>query len=172
MYRDEELRFTVQDSPDYYVLKLSIFNDDKKTELIADALVDLKQVIVPGGGQSDSWQELEWRKKYAGEVRIELTYYDSRPKIEKPAPRRGSAREMQGDAEGPSGPRQLTPVKRRPLPSNRGSGSSTPSDYPRLQASGPRIQGTPPTHYSGDRSTARQRQDTVSSSHSQPIDRR
>lgn len=135
-------------------------------------MVDLKQVIVPGGGQSDSWQELEWRKKYAGEVRIELTYYDSRPKIDKPAPRRGSAREMQGDAEGPSGPRQLTPVKRRPLPSNRGSGSSTPSDYPRLQASGPRIHGTPPTHYSGDTSTARQRQDTVSSSHSQPIDRR
>ncbi len=39
--RDQELRFTVHDSPDYYQLKVSVFNDDKKTELIGEAWLNL-----------------------------------------------------------------------------------------------------------------------------------
>ena len=39
------MRFTVRDSPDYYQLKVSIFNDDKKTELIGEAWIDLTDVV-------------------------------------------------------------------------------------------------------------------------------
>ena len=39
--RDQELRFTVHDSPDYNRLKVSVFNDDKKTELIGEAFANL-----------------------------------------------------------------------------------------------------------------------------------
>jgi len=128
--RDQELRFTVHDSPDYHNLKVSVFNDDKKTELIGETWVNLAQVIVPGGGQSDTWHNLNCRGKYAGEVRMELTYYDSRPKPEKPE---GSAHSS---------------VKRRPLQSNPESARSLPPGFgseprPLPSASGPRDFGTP-----------------------------
>jgi hypothetical protein len=116
-FRDQELRFTVHDSPDYYKLKVSVFNDDKKTELIGESWLSLDGTIVPGGGQSDCWHELKCKGKYAGEVRLELTYYDSRPKVEKPAPKRSSAM-ARDDDQSPAGSRQNTPVRRRPLPSN------------------------------------------------------
>ncbi|OBT86264.1 hypothetical protein VE02_05864 [Pseudogymnoascus sp. 03VT05] len=120
---DQELRFTVHDSPDYYQLKVSVFNDDKKTDLIGEAWVNLQDVLVPGGGQNDLWHTLNCRGKYAGEIRIEITYYDTRPKQEKPRERvregapsavDGGARESLG---GPRGPKEKV-MKRRPLPSD------------------------------------------------------
>ena len=134
--RDQELRFNVHEAPDYYQLKVSVFNDDKKTELIGDGWIDLKTVIVPGGGQSDVWHPLQFRGKYAGEIRIELTYYDIRPRdesvIEK---RRESERNALGsrnhtpDKSGSiGGPRQLGPreIKRRPLPADPTGSSPLP----------------------------------------------
>lgn len=134
-FRDQELRFTVHDSPDYHNLKVSIFNDDKKTELIGETWVSLEHVVVPGGGQSDTWHNLNYRGKYAGEVRMELTYYDSRPKPERPAS------EQQENAAN-------TPVKRRPLPSNPGNARSIPLGFgsdprPLPSTAGPREYGTP-----------------------------
>ncbi|KAA6410981.1 MAG: C2 domain containing [Lasallia pustulata] len=79
---DQELRFTVHDSPDYYQLKVSVFNDDKRTDLIGETWVPLDKVVVPGGGQNDLWHNLNCKGRYAGEIRIELTYYDTRPKEE------------------------------------------------------------------------------------------
>ncbi|KAF2399375.1 hypothetical protein EJ06DRAFT_511475 [Trichodelitschia bisporula] len=111
---DQELRFTVHDSPDYYNLKLSVFNDDKKTELIGETFIQLTDVVTPGGGQSDTWHPLTCRGKYAGEVRMEMTYYDSRPKEEEqrvvvPAE----------DIQVPSVPTtRASPIKRRPLPTD------------------------------------------------------
>jgi hypothetical protein len=70
--RDQELRYTVHDSPDYYQLKVSVFNDDKKTDLIGETWIDLKEVVVPGGGQNDLWHTLSCKGKYAGEIRIEI----------------------------------------------------------------------------------------------------
>ena len=101
---DQELRFTVHEGPDYRVMKLSIFSEDKRTDLIGEAWVDLESVVVPGGGKSDLWQGLNCKGKYAGEVRIELTYYDTRPKPEKAVPE--ELRQSTGK------------VKRRPLPHN------------------------------------------------------
>ncbi|RMZ90638.1 hypothetical protein DV736_g2120, partial [Chaetothyriales sp. CBS 134916] len=75
---DQELRFTVRDSPDHYRLKCSVFNDDKKTDLIGEAWIDLKALIVRGGGQNDLWHQLNFKGKYAGNIRIEMTYYDTR----------------------------------------------------------------------------------------------
>ncbi|KAI0134681.1 hypothetical protein BJ170DRAFT_591644 [Xylariales sp. AK1849] len=119
---DQELRFTVHDSPDYYQLKLSVFNDDKKTDLIGETWIDLRDIILPGGGQNDQWQGLTCKGKYAGEIRIEITYYDSRPKPEKPAAKAKPV--ASGSEQDGSSGSQRTPVKRRPLPTNPGSNES------------------------------------------------
>ncbi|KAL4895487.1 hypothetical protein BDV59DRAFT_191907 [Aspergillus ambiguus] len=124
---DQELRFTVHESPDYFRLKISVFNDDKRTDLIGETWVDLKDLIIPGGGQSDQWHPLQFRGKYAGEIRIEMTYYDTRPEDEAVIERRIQAAEKVHAKSGGSapvsssslsGPRQPRDVKRRPLPSD------------------------------------------------------
>jgi len=149
-FRDQELRFTVHDSPDYHQLKVSVFNDDKKTELIGETWVSLESVITAGGGQSDTWHGLNCKGKYAGEIRIELTYYDTRPKekalAEKKQQQQQSARPGGSPAVG--GPRESTPVKRRPLPSDPTGASPSPSHTPeqrglRGMQAGPRSYGTP-----------------------------
>ena len=122
--RDQELRFTVHDSLDYYQLKISIFNDDKKTDLIGEAWVSLRDIIVPGGGQSDQWAQLSCRGKYAGEIRIEITYYDTRPKPEKPA---AKAKQQSTPSEADSSRLQQRPLgARRPLPSDPVTGKPPP----------------------------------------------
>lgn len=122
LFRDQEMRFTVHDSPDYYQLKVSVFNDDKKTELIGETWIALDKIIGPGGGQNDLWHQLNWKGKYAGEIRIELTYYDVRPKDEKFEEKR-QATQVSGSAEQPvrdgvGGLRQHKVAKRRPLPTD------------------------------------------------------
>ena len=124
-HRDQEIRFTVHDSPDYYHLKISVFNEDKRsTDLVGEEWVDLTKVIVPGGGKNDLWQSLNFKGKYAGELRLELTYYDSRQKPEKT------------DAVYPTLDEELwqfyvnRKVQRRPLPPNPNKPSSTPVVVP------------------------------------------
>ena len=123
-YRDQELRFTVHDSPDYYQLKVSVFNDDRKTELIGETWVSLEQIILPGGGKQDQWHHLNCKGRFAGEIRIELTYYDTRPKELKAEDRRQSGTvngvedSLREGSCSVGGPRQPKPVKRRPLPSD------------------------------------------------------
>ena len=39
----------MHDSADYHQLKVSVFNDDKKTDLIGETWVNLDTVVVPGG---------------------------------------------------------------------------------------------------------------------------
>jgi len=139
------MRFTVHDSPDYYQLKVSVFNDDKKTELIGETWVALDQIIMPGGGSKDAWHNLNCKGRYAGELRMELTYYDTRPREEKAEERRQSAPINGTSVQGSShvgGPRQPKPVKRRPLPADpTGSPQSTPlpqtppSNLPQLPSS-------------------------------------
>ncbi|KGQ01611.1 hypothetical protein PAAG_11592 [Paracoccidioides lutzii Pb01] len=134
---DQELRFTVHESPDYYQLKVSVFNDDKKTDLIGETTIDLKNVVVPGGGQNDLWHGLQCKGKYAGDIRIELTYYDTRPKDEAVIERRKEAEKVETRAEtvqsGLSGPRQAKPSKRRPLPADpTGSSPSRPPSSDRV----------------------------------------
>ncbi|TQS34465.1 hypothetical protein Golomagni_05150 [Golovinomyces magnicellulatus] len=79
VWRDQELHYTVHDSPDYYQLTVSVFNEDKRTDLIGETRIDLKEIIIPGGGQNAHWHNLKCKGKYAGEVRAEITYTDSRP---------------------------------------------------------------------------------------------
>ena len=147
--RDQELRFTVHDSPDYHRLKVSVFNDDKKTELIGETWASLEAVITPGGGQSDDWHGLTCKGKYAGEIRIELTYYDTRPKADKPVPekRRESTR-PDGQGAPVGGPRESTPIKRRPLPTDPTGASPSPVNTPEHRGlrgvrAGPRELGSP-----------------------------
>ena len=119
--RDQELRFTVHDSADYYQLKVSVFNDDKKTELIGESWVALDKIVIPGGGQSDVWHNLNCKGRYAGEIRIELTYYDTRPREGRPDDQQKIApmpSTPEGGRESVGGPRQPKPVKRRPLPAD------------------------------------------------------
>lgn len=120
--RDQELRFTVHDGPDYFQLKVSVFTDDKRTDLIGEAWIDLKKIIVQGGGQDDLWQTLTCRGKYAGEIRVEITFYDTRPKPERPAPK---ARPQPAATEQENGSvKSRTPMKRRPLPSDPVTGEA------------------------------------------------
>ncbi|OAL71765.1 hypothetical protein A7D00_3795 [Trichophyton violaceum] len=132
---DQELRFTVHSSPDYYQLKLSVFNDDKKTDLIGETWVDLKNVIVPGGGQNDLWHNLQCKGKYAGELRMELTYYDTRPKDEAVIERRKEAAAAEkAERKGIAAPQKPQPSsrrtkgpRRRPLPVDSASSAPSPS---------------------------------------------
>ncbi|KAF3479918.1 C2 domain-containing protein c [Arthroderma uncinatum] len=150
---DQELRFTVHSSPDYYQLKLSVFNDDKKTDLIGETWVDLKNVIVPGGGQNDLWHNLQCKGKYAGELRMELTYYDTRPKDEAVIERRKEAAaaekaERKGtvvpDTPQPTSRKTKGP-RRRPLPvdpTGSSSSSARQSQQPPKQPAQP-VQAPP-----------------------------
>ncbi|KAL8934392.1 MAG: hypothetical protein Q9216_005935 [Gyalolechia sp. 2 TL-2023] len=118
---DQELRFTVHESPDYYQLKVSVFNDDKRTELIGETRIGLEDIIVSGGGQNDTWHNLHCKGRFAGEIRIELTYYDARPKEEhvpdrQSEPAVNASQETGRDNVG--GPRGPKPLKKRPLPAN------------------------------------------------------
>ena len=120
----------MHDSPDYYQLKVSVFNDDKKTDLIGETWVNLQDVVVSGGGQNDIWHTLGCKGKYAGEIRIEITYYDTRPKQEKSEKLKQAA--ANGVDDGPrdslKGPRQpKAPVRRRPLPSDPVTGAPAPT---------------------------------------------
>jgi hypothetical protein len=120
---------------------LSIFNDDKKTDLIGETWIDLRDIILPGGGQSDQWRNLNCKGKYAGEIRIEITYYDTRPKPEKPL---GKERPVSASAELDGTVTQRTPVKRRPLPNNPGSESTISSKaLPEHVQTPPRPQASP-----------------------------
>lgn len=144
--RDQELRFTVHDSPDYYQLKVSVFNDDKKTEIIGEAWLNLQEVVVPGGGQNDLWHNLNCKGKYAGEIRIEITYYDSRPKQEKVSDkvRQGTPNGQDAARESMRGPREpKPPVKRRPLPADPTGASPSPAAVPDHVQTPPRGHQTP-----------------------------
>ncbi|KAH9900069.1 hypothetical protein F4778DRAFT_791921 [Xylariomycetidae sp. FL2044] len=143
---DQELRFTVHDSPDYYQLKLSVFNDDKKTDLIGETWIDLRDIVVPGGGQSDQWHSLHCKGKYAGETRIEITYYDSRPKPEKPVAKPKPVPGPNSEVDG-SVPSQRSPVKRRPLPSDPVTGQApSPVGHDQVHTP-PRAQPNPPNSF-------------------------
>jgi hypothetical protein len=144
--RDQELRFTVHDSADYHRLKISVFNDDKKTELIGEAWAGLDRIITAGGGQSDDWHTLNCKGKYAGEIRIELTFYDTRdkPVVEK----KKEPTRPEGQSPTVGGPRQSMPVKRRPLPSDPTGASPSPTSTPEQRGlrglrAGPRELGSP-----------------------------
>jgi hypothetical protein len=148
-FRDQELRFTVRDAPDYYKLKVSVFNDDKKTDLIGESWIDLSDLIVPGGKANDLWHQLNYKGKYAGDIRLEMTYYDTKPNPEIEATKerqRQKATSTANDTSSLSGPRQLGPreIKRRPLPTGPGLAQAQPADFPqplRLQS---RQSQTPP----------------------------
>lgn len=88
--------------------------------MIGESWIALDDIIVSGGGQNDLWQSLNCKGRYAGEIRIELTYYDTRPR-ETSHDSRSPSTLMKSlpepGVERLSGPRQPKPVKRRPLPS-------------------------------------------------------
>ena len=149
-HRDQELRFTVHESPDYYNLKVSVFNDDKRTDLIGETWVSLEEVVVPGGGKGDKWHGLNCKGKYAGDIRIELTYYDTRVSSERQAldGMQISSRAGLGGSPVMAGPRQQPAVRRRPLPAD--PSQSSPATTPDRGAAttqssfGPRSYHTPP----------------------------
>jgi len=172
------LRFTVHDSADYYNLKVSVFNDDKRTDLIGETWINLEAVVIPGGGQGDSWHSLNCKGRYAGEIRIELTYYDIRPKMEKPRENGRERKQSESDTGAPvqnahmAGFRQLPPVRRRPLPpgpthsspslsmnSDRHSPAPLPQLAPRNYHNSPRQDIVPITYSEGSEQTQHGRVD-------------
>ena len=105
----------MHDALDYHQLKVSIFSEDKRTDLIGECWIPLDSILTPGGGKNDIWQTLNYKGRYAGEIRVELTFYDSRPREAK-----------MEDAINTREKETTKPVKRRPLPADPTSGG-TPS---------------------------------------------
>ena len=130
--RDQELRFSVHESVDYQKLKVSVFNEDKKTDLIGECWVELENVLRRGGGRKDSWHDLNSKGRYAGQIRIELTYYDTRPREQSQPAELSECQEnedgQQSHLPRTNGPRQ-PPLKRRPLPSTAASSSPTADNH-------------------------------------------
>ena len=83
------------------------------------------------------WHNLNCKGRFAGEIRIELTYYDIRPKEEKATekPQDALTNTLKDEKREPmSGPRQPKPITRRPLPANPTASTSTRSaliEHPR-----------------------------------------
>lgn len=128
--RDKELRFDVYDSSDYYKLKVSVFTDDKrKTYLVGETWIDLVQVIRPGGDRNDAWHNLNYKGKYAGEIRIEMSYYDSRPRTQGSLPSPAQA-----------GASKQATIQRRPLAEDL-----SPAPLSAASAFGPRSMGRRPS---------------------------
>ncbi|CUS15269.1 unnamed protein product [Tuber aestivum] len=130
---DKELRFPVRNSPDYKSLKITVFNDDKKTDLIGETTLKLDKILVKGGGTNDGWRGLKCKEKYAGEILVELTFWDDRFKGTPPAGKKGLEqglggrdKEREREKEAPrkvGGAREMVgsgdrTVKRRPLPAD------------------------------------------------------
>lgn len=88
------------------------------------------------------WQTLTCRGKYAGEIRLEITFYDSRPKPDKPAAR--PRHSMSADLES-SSPKRKEIVKRRPLPTDPVTGEVT-ANVPGQIPSSDFHQGPPRPH--------------------------
>lgn len=94
---------------------------------------------------------------------MELTFYDTRPKEEKaPAEKRRESARPDGQSPAVGGPRELTPVKRRPLPSDPTGASPSPANTPEhrgLQGmqSGPRNYGSAPRLRQSEQTPTHQR---------------
>ena len=92
-----------------------MFSEDKRTDLIGECWISLDAILIPGGGKNDLWHNLNYKGRNAGEIRVELTFYDSRP-------REIRQEEITAMRESQS----TRSVKRRPLPADpTSSGSST-----------------------------------------------
>ncbi|CAG8531420.1 21558_t:CDS:2 [Gigaspora margarita] len=82
---DEELRFQVTDDPRHKVMKVQVYNEDKREHvLVGDEIIKLDEVLK--SGEWDAWHEIKFRNKYAGEVFLEMTFYNAGapPPVEKP----------------------------------------------------------------------------------------
>jgi hypothetical protein len=140
--------------------------------------------VVPGGGQNDLWHNLGCKGKYAGEIRIEITYYDSRPKQEKPeaAKQAGTTGPDDGGRDSLKGPRQpKSAVRRRPLPSDPVTGApaissavvpdhvqTPPRGYPPSPTTLVDHNQTPPRGYQYPPSSAPEHVQTPSRGYQQP----
>ena len=67
-------------------------------------MVKLDGILVKGSGTDDGWRVLKCKDKYAGEIHVELTFYDMRPKDEpekKPVARKVVEKEPVRETVGP-----------------------------------------------------------------------
>lgn len=100
-------------------MKVSVFSEDKRTDLIGECWISLDAILIPGGGKNDLWHNLNYKGRNAGEIRVELTFYDSRP------------REIKQEEITAMRESQVSKcVKRRPLPANPTSnGNNSPASW-------------------------------------------
>ena len=118
---------------------------------------------MPGGGQNDLWHQLNYKGKYAGEIRMEMTYYDTRvhPEIQSDKRRhRNKAHSSASDGmSSASGSRQLGPreIQRRPLPPGPGQAPVNQMPAP-LNIQTRQSQPPPPIHGHPEHPPAQQQQ--------------
>ena len=124
----------------------------------------MRGIIIPGGGQKDLWQTLSCRGRYAGEIRLEITYYDIRTKNDKIAikPRLPTITDADPRPMKPKGP-----VQRRPLPSDPVTG-----EIPQQPASAPPTLANPlepPPQHTPPRAYGKQQSQPATIPHQSPL---
>lgn len=113
---NHEVRFKVLKETEN-ILKLSIFNEDSKSpDLIGDCAIDLTELYKKH--EFDSWVDLRYKEKPAGEVYVELTFYYEGPPRPKPKIELSRAELLDRSAVTSSPSRGLTsvPYRRESLP--------------------------------------------------------
>lgn len=96
----KDFMFNVRDSPDYDQLKVTVVTAGNN--LIGQAWIDLRDTIVPGGGQTDMWHPLTCKGQDAGRIRMRITFYDERPKWVETEPEAGPAQNEDDDWMAPA----------------------------------------------------------------------
>lgn len=76
--RGQVLRFQLYPSSFFSELEVSVFDENRTTELLGQCIIDIAHVFEPGGGRNYGDVTLECFGKYAGEIKLDVTFYDSR----------------------------------------------------------------------------------------------
>jgi hypothetical protein len=142
---DHEVRFEVMDVFDQKTLKLSVLDEnDFKPELIGDTIIKLDKAFTSHPSQGyDEWHELQFKGKYAGEVYLEMTFYQAKPAV---PPKKNSTPKLKQHKSSQAIPFHPTthqlPVApsdgTRPLPLEPGQ-TPRPLPYPESEPMGPMV---------------------------------
>lgn len=78
------LRFQVSESKFFSQLEVSVFHENRTTELLGQCEVDIADLFQPGGGRCNGSATLKFSGKYAGEISLDITFYDTRKNKNQP----------------------------------------------------------------------------------------
>ncbi|CAG8515692.1 15073_t:CDS:2 [Acaulospora colombiana] len=128
---DEEVRFQITDELSNKKMKVQVYNEDaREHELVGETTIELKEVLEKG--EMDDWFEIKFRNKPAGEVYLEMTFYNTAEPP--PAPIRQQVPPMNQTVAPPrtqTPPYSYPPTNNQYIPSvPNNAPTSSPASYP------------------------------------------